>query len=312
MIVVALTVVAWLIADSILSKGYVMPVMSERTKIFNKGDIDDIKEFLKRPGASVVMDNYYTLIDRNRPDIMEMMFKEFKLNPDMNFKDKDDTPLLYSSSEFKPEIVSVLVKYGADVNYKDPYGMTPLIAASDITHEHQKAKSLEITKMLVEAGADVDVMTKYGESAIGGALSGIYDEMDRVKYLVESEANLSVVDFGGSNYMFYCSSIECYEYFISLGIAINELNIDGINVLQTSQYTRNKDLSIVNKLLELGADICHKDNEGDTVLNYVERQNTGPHDKKEKPEYYQKRLTENRETETYKYLQQKYQESCLE
>ncbi len=308
-IVCTLMIATLLIADSILSEKYVMPVLSERTKIFNEGDINDVREFLQKQNSSVEMDNYYALINRNRADILEMMFKEFKLNPDYNFKYKYATPLFGAAKELKPEVVKILIEYGADVNYQDPYGMTPLIAAAYTTHEYENPASFEITKMLVEAGAIINVVTKYGKRAMAGALY-LHEDLERFKYLVESGGDINQVDKDGLGYMFHCNTIECFKYFLSMGSDINSTINDGSNILQNSLYVKTS-IEETKTLLALGADVCHKDNAGDTVLNYVERQGTGPHLHKEKPDAYKRMIENNRATKTYKYLEKKYQEDCM-
>jgi len=309
-VVVLSAIALMLIEKFILSKTYVMPVMSERTKIFNQGSIHEIKQYLEQPGASVVMDNYYALIERNRSDIMELMFKDFNLNPDFNFKYEYATPLLGAAKEFKPEIVSVLVKYGATVNYKDPYGVTPLIAASYTTFEHENSASLEIIKMLVEAGADINVVAEFGKNAIAGALY-LNEDLVRLKYLVDSGGDIYYIDKDGLNFMFYCNSIDCYEYFLSLGLDINSTTNKGENILQRSVYAE-LNIEKVQRLLELGANICHKDNSGDTVLEYVERYNLGLHKNSINTGFYKEKVQENRNSEFYKFLDQKYHENCLE
>jgi len=299
-----------LIIELILSQTYVMPPKSKRTKIFTYGNIDDVKEFLDQPESYLTINDHYILIDFNRIDIMEIIFRDYKYSPDFNFKYDQATPLLHAAKEFKPEAVRILVKYGADVNYKDPYGVTPLIAASYTTFERENSASLEITKILVEAGADVNVVAKYGKRAIAGVLY-LNEDLERLKYLIDNGGDINQVDSDGLNYMFHCDSFECYEYFLSKGLDINSVQYDGTNILQSSLYLK-KNMELTIQQLEWGADICHKDNAGDTVLNHVERQNTGPHDKKENPEYYQKRLTENRASEMYKYLEKEYNKRCLE
>jgi len=298
-----------LITEWILSQTYVMPEMSERTKVFAYGNIDDVREYLDTPRATVTMGNYYFLIDRNKPNILEMMFSDYKLNPDMNIKDKDDTPLLYAASEFKPEIVAVLVKYGADVNYKDPYGMTPLIAASYTTFEHENPASFEITKMLVDAGADINVVADSGKRAIAGALY-LNEDLDRLKYLVENGGDINAIDKDGLNYMFYCNSIDCYEYFLSLGLDINSTTNKGESILQRSVYA-DLNMETVQRLLELGANICHKDNSGDTILEYVERHNLGLQQNSKNTDFYKEKVKENRQTDVYQYLERRYNDECL-
>lgn len=309
LIIVFTILTVLVITDWILSRTYIVPVMSERTEVFNRGDVNDVREYLLQNGNDVEMDNYYTLINRNRADILEMMFQEFNLDPDYEKKYQYATPLFGAAKKFKPEIVSVLIKYGADVNYKDPYGMTPLIAASYTTFERENPASMAITKILVEAGADVNVVSEFGKTAIEGAL--FTDDVERVKYLVNQGGDINHLSDSGANYMFYCDYIECYEYFLSKGFDINSINYKGKSIFQGSHNSSSFPISLTKQLLAWGADICHKDKAGDTVLNYVERQRTGPHDQKENPEFYNQRVEENRASEMYKFLEKEYSKKCI-
>ena len=59
-----------------------------------------------------------------------------------------------------PEIVKLLLQYGADVNDKDTiYGSTVLMWASD-------RGNLEVAKLLLEKGADVNLKDKSGKTAL--------------------------------------------------------------------------------------------------------------------------------------------------
>ena len=287
----------------------VTPKLSDRTKIINTGNPDDIREYLRRPGAFVTIDNYYSIIDRNRPDIMEILLGEFNLDPDLSFKYELSTPLLHAARTLRPEIVSILIKYGASVNYQDPYGITPLIAAAYTVHKFEKRLSLKVTQLLVEAGADINVISKYGKTAIEGALFS--DDLVRVKYLVENGGDIHHLNPSGANYMFYCDELECFEYFLSQDFDINSTDSDGRNIFQAVHYLGTP-LNTTKQLLDWGADICHLDDSGDSVLNYVERQRAGIHDQTERPEYYKRLVDQNRKSETYQYLSEAYHSKCTE
>lgn len=291
-------------------KKYVMEPESERTKIFNHGDMDDVRAYLQSPGATINIDNYFTLTRRNRFDIMEMMFRDFKLNPDYNFKYEYATPLLNAAEEYKPDVVRVLIKYGADVNFKDPYGVTPLIATAYTIFEREYPARFEITKMLVDAGADINIDSNFGRNAIAGAL-GPNEDMIRAKFLLDNGGDINWLDSDGLNFMFYCSAVECYDYFIDKGIDINSVANDGKSILQSS-LAGNSDFEVTKYLLDSGANICHKDNAGDTILNYVEHQDIFPHTKKENPEFYKEVTTRNRNSEMYKFLESEYNKHCIQ
>lgn len=285
--------------------------ISESSDVFMNGTSEEIKKYLEKPGSVVNITSYYSLIRRDGYDILELLFEKYKLDPDFGFKNQGGTPLLFAAKHFKPKAVEILIKYGADVNYQDPYGVTPLIAAAYTTHKFENPLSLEITKMLVEAGADVNVVSKFGYTAIGGALSLASDNLDRVEYLVSNGAEVSYLDEDGSSYMFYCNTIKCVEYFISQGLDINHFDNTGENFIQSSALSRFDTISEIKQLLEFGVDICHLDSKENSILKHMDETGLYPQDTETKDDFYHQKVAENRQTEVYKYLEQEYQKHCL-
>jgi hypothetical protein len=71
-----------------------------------------------------------------------------ELGADINFPDKTgQTPLCLAASMGQLSVVRVLLKLGADIEQKSNEGVTPLMVASGSKHQ-------EIVKWLIKAGAD--------------------------------------------------------------------------------------------------------------------------------------------------------------
>lgn len=281
-----------------------------KDKIFLVGDAKEIRQYLDSEGSTIGLGNFYALIRRERADLLEILLKEYKLNPNFGAKYKDDTPLLFAAEELKRSSVEILIKYGADINYKNAYGNTALVIAAEAAFAMPvyKYSSREISKILIDAGADVNVVGEWS-TPIGGAISS--RDMANVKYMVEHDGDVNYISKSGSNYLVSCFSLECIEYFLEKGLLINSIDNNGKNLLQSSVYIPSNNTMKVKRLLEWGADICHKDNEGLTVLDHAQEANLNPHLHKDNPEFYQKKLAEHRNTEVYKYLEKEYNKKCL-
>src|SRR5690606_5647551 len=140
-----------------------------------------------------------------RSDILEMILKDYGYRADLNSAElRLPSPLFLASEIGQLDAMKVLIKYGADVNYRNSYDMTPLIVAS----YSDLPQRFNVIKLLVEAGADVNAESEFGRNAIAGALFGS-DNLNIVDYLIQNGANPKKVNKGGSNYMFYCDTVEC-------------------------------------------------------------------------------------------------------
>ena len=146
-----------------------------KDKIFLAGGAKEVREYLDSEGSTIGLNNFYALIRRERTDLLEILLKEFKLNPNFGEKYKDDTPLLFASEELKKRSVEMLIKYGADVNYKNESGDTALIIATKAAFlfPNYKSASRTITQLLVEAGADVNAISEWGDTPLEGAIISI-------------------------------------------------------------------------------------------------------------------------------------------
>ena len=290
-------------------RSIVMPV-NEKTALFISGSKQEIKSYLESPKATVRSYDYYLVIINNRLDILEMILKDFGYDPS-NLIGNDYSPLLDAVEELKPKAVELLIKYGADVNAKDSYGNSALVLATKIAFgiPSHKPKSRKISKMLIDAGADVNYLGKR-YTPIGGALYS--NDIENLKYIVDHGGDVKFTSKSGSSYMFSCFSLNCILYFREKGLEINAVNNQGTNVIQNAVTGRIDKAEELTKLIELGADICHKDNEGLNIINYIEKAGMNPHWKTDKPKFYQKKLDESRNTELYKYLEKEYNKTCLE
>jgi ankyrin repeat protein len=83
------------------------------------------------------------------------------------------------------EMIELLLKKGANMEFKHNFGLSPLSTAILFGHT-------ETVKFLLEKGANIEAKDKYGDTALIRAICGGYTEI--VKLLLEKGANIKFKD----------------------------------------------------------------------------------------------------------------------
>lgn len=100
----------------------------------------------------------YAILSGNPRLVAAMVAKGYPVNKAVD--DQGTTPLHIAASFKKGEVLSELLKLGADVNVKDKSGATPLWKASVALH----GRDTQVVELLIKAGADVNVKNNDGLS----------------------------------------------------------------------------------------------------------------------------------------------------
>ena len=115
------------------------------------------------------------------------------------------------------DILSLLIRHGADVNGWDNHGYAPLIRASS-------AKRLEAGQILLDHGADIDARSKYNKTALIYAISG---NIEFARMLLERGAAINVRCQGGMTPLHVAAKegrIEFVRLFLEHGADANALD----------------------------------------------------------------------------------------
>ncbi len=136
------------------------------------------------------------------------------------------------------QYASYYLRKGANPNYCDTLGLTPLMVAS-------MNDDTNITKLLIKKGAEVNFRNQRGENALVWATIG--RKIDQLKILIDNNAEVNIKDEYGISPIFY--ALGYYKYDL-----LNYANEDYQNI-----FTPDTSISTTYNLLQLlvksGADI---------------------------------------------------------
>ena len=145
------------------------------------------------------IDIYLAIFDGNVDCIKRLL--DCGVNPD-RFKKGRETPLHFAASMGRPDVVELLIKYKADVNARDGYGMTPLHIAAYYGYA-------QVAKLLLDNGADPNVIDNFGLAPLHRACSE--RRLEVVKLLVEYGADVNIRDHYGNTPLHYATRSGCSE-----------------------------------------------------------------------------------------------------
>lgn len=179
--------------------------------------------------------------------------------------DYGTTPLHLAALFGSPEMVALLLDYGASPNAVDKRGASPLMFA---------AGDAKKVKLLLDRGADVHLRSALGNTAIVAAASYV-DNLDVVKQLLDRGADLhghnrnNVTPLAAA---VYCGDAKAVRFFLDQGCkpqTIHNLFGSAGNSLLVVA-AQNGHAEIVDMLLAAGADANQPDaNFGGHALNYA-------------------------------------------
>jgi ankyrin repeat protein len=213
--------------------------------------------------------------------------------------------LFVAANQNKNEVVKFLIEKGANINFQNKSGITPLMAA--ITSSAYLRQNLELINILINSGADLNITNKNGEHSLHIAILSDYKNnmFDIIKLLIEKGVDLNIIstlsgynplttsinkknievaklliekganidfqnDNGISPLMVAIAGnlYELIKLLIYLNVNIDNKTIDGDTPLIFAVKYKNP-VDIINLLLEKGADPSIKNNDGNNALYYA-------------------------------------------
>lgn len=178
---------------------------------------------------------------------------------------------------------------GADINFTDNNGTTPLMYAvrTDFPVKKQKDCSMKIVKLLIKKGANVNARDNQN-GKIGGNhvinIAAFYSSIDIVKLLIDNGADISLKDSADKNILFSFlgesgsknnEDFEFIKYMVQKGIDISgttSFEKDSSLMLLLRNYSDYSGLTDLAKLfIKNGIDLEQKNIYGETALSIAKK-----------------------------------------
>ena len=228
-----------------------------------------------------------------------------KAGADINFRDMDDNTVLHIALMHKKNltiskillgaVVTTLIEAGVDINAKNKNDDTPL----DIAKQHNKSvvnnliklgattgvkvkqqdfldinwwkvAMLKDVKQGIDNGLDVNAKNEKGKTPLHIATR--YNEnLEIIKTLIKAGSNINAMTTKGYAPIHYAAyknkNPEIIKLLISKGANVNDAkNKNGTTPLMSAAYRKDKNIGIINALLDGGADVNIKNKKGKTPL----------------------------------------------
>lgn len=236
----------------------------------------------------------------NHPEMVKLLITN---GADINMQDSynGNTALSWASSDNNLEIAKLLISEGADVNHLDKKGGSPLgsvclannieIAKLLITNgadinNQDKSKGYtplitacsynysELAKLLISSGADINLKAKDGSTAL---IQAAKNDPEIINLLLSKGADINARMKDGTGaftksiygILMGKGSTEVAELFLSKGADINEAPTTGDMIGWTPLFlaVSDENENLVKFLIDNGANVNAKNNNGDTVLS---------------------------------------------
>ena len=184
-----------------------------------------------------------------------------KIGADKNFKDTlGDTPLIKAASNGHLPVVETLLAAGADVAISGDLGWSAL-------HRSTMRGFAGVAVALMDAGADKDVRCRSGLTPLMVAI--YYNSVSVVKILLERRADVHVVDVGGRTPLYFAARIGRVEVVHALLRAGADANLGGTTPLMAAANKGHR--CVMETLLAAGADVNIRStkSEGCTALHFA-------------------------------------------
>lgn len=183
---------------------------------------------------------------------------------DVNARDPQGVPLLAKALRwYDDSAVLWLIDHGAHLNTLDSNGESMLYLAFRLG-EHSRAS------LLMNKGADINVRNAYGSPLLHRAL--LTPLVSTIEVLVHRGADVNVRDESGQtalHIMSWCTDTAEMSYLIRYGAYIDAQDHDGKTPLLNAVHKGHT--NFVQYMIKVGADVNIADNEGRTPLSEAVR-----------------------------------------
>ncbi|KAG5803716.1 hypothetical protein H9Q74_010882 [Fusarium xylarioides] len=233
----------------------------------SQGHIEVVRSILKHPKTPKTTINaqdksgwaaLHMAIWEDHANIVSFLLEE---GADLSLKTSDGwTPLLTATPRF-PHIIKIILRYcdrrDVQLEVGDEEGYTPLLEAS-------RKSELETTRILIEAGANRKAQDKYGRTALHlASKTGNVDMVKLLFPLLGREMIKHQCNGGNTPLHLACGARD------SGHSSDNSSDSSDVFVIWEWEHHEGHHGSMIQFLLEHGADVHAKNDAGDTPLHYA-------------------------------------------
>lgn len=182
---------------------------------------------------------------------------------DINARDKDNnTALMFAVKSGQKEVVKWLLEIGANPNYTNTLGFSPL-------HLAVRKNDLELTSLIIDNGADINIKGKYGEAPIFDAVFENNGKM--IEALIINGTPVDVVNTNKQTPLMraveYKSRQEALKVLLQYGADVNLADAFGKNCLIRAIEHQNN--AMMDVLIKAGTNLNAQDNKNMTAVHHA-------------------------------------------
>jgi len=191
---------------------------------------------------------------------------------DVNARNEyDETALIASIYHNNTEIIKLLLAAGTDIDAQNNHGDTALMLAVGRPGLVPRCE-IEAVKLLLAAGADVNIQANNGTALMWGASRG---NVDIVKLLLDAGADIHAKCGIGTALMWaaYRGRVETIKHLLAAGADVNAKSDNGETALMWAVgkpgISAGSKIEAVKPLLAAGAGVNMQANNGETALMWA-------------------------------------------
>ncbi len=146
-------------------------------------------------------------------------------------------PLYDKLLDNRREIISLLIEAGADVNWQDSNGYTPLFIACQMNNDLKKVA------LLIKAGSDVNAQSQDGSTALMEAIKD--GKIETARLLMAAGADIHLCDQAGRNALMHAAewNTELVSLLLQAKADVNARDNEGKTALKIALDWDHKDIA---------------------------------------------------------------------